>query len=297
MSQATLYVVGSINIDHVYRLSRLPKAGETLHALDYAASLGGKGANQAIAAARAGARVHMIGAVGADGAWVCERLAAEGIAIAGIDVLEGTTGHARIEVDARGDNRIVLHAGANHRLALESVRRSLAGARRGDWLVLQNETSAVTATAALGCELGLTVVYSAAPFVPAAAASVLPHVGLLAVNAIEAMQLSAHLGREPAALGVPMTLVTAGAAGARLHARDEVLDTPAWSVTAQDSTGAGDVFLGYLVAALARGCDAPGAMREAAAAAALQVTRPGAADAIPTRAEVLSFMAAAGEHD
>ncbi|MCC5862821.1 MAG: ribokinase, partial [Gammaproteobacteria bacterium] len=194
MSPAAIHVVGSINIDHVYRVARLAEAGETLHALGYATSLGGKGANQAIAAARAGASVHMIGAVGVDGAWARERLAAEGIGIDGIDVLEGTTGHARIEVDDRGENRIVLLAGANQCLVSASIRRALSRARPGDWLVLQNETTQVTETAALGRTLGMTVAYSAAPFVAEAVASVLPHVDLLAVNEIEAAQLRAHLG-------------------------------------------------------------------------------------------------------
>lgn len=290
MSESAVYVVGSINIDHVYRVSRLPEAGETLQALDYAASLGGKGANQAIAAARAGARVHMIGAVAADGNWARRRLAAEGISVDGVSVLEGSTGHARIEVDARGENRIVLYAGVNRQLHMADVRTALTGAQPGDWLLLQNETSLVVETARLGRAMGLKVAYSAAPFDPVAVFEVLEHVDLLAMNEVEADQLAGHPGRELETRAVPMQLVTAGARGASLHGEGMALEAPVWPVTAIDTTGAGDVFLGYLVSAFARGADAADALREAAAAAALQVTRPGTADAIPTRAEVRTWL-------
>lgn len=290
MPSAAVHVVGSINIDHHYRVSHLPQPGETLRALDYRASLGGKGANQAIAAARAGAAVHMIGAIGDDGAWTLERLAAEGISVTGVARLQGATGHARIEVDVRGENRIVLHGGANRQLELGAVRTALARARPGDWLLLQNETSLVVETARLARALGLQVAYSAAPFDASAVAEVLPQVDLLAVNEIEAGQIEAQLGRSLADIGLPLWLVTAGARGARLQGSGAAFDQPAWVVDPVDTTGAGDVFLGYLVAALARAATADEAMRQAAAAAALQVTRPGAADAIPLRTEVLAFL-------
>jgi ribokinase len=204
--------------------------------------------------------------------------------------IEGSTGHARIEVDARGENRIVLYAGANGRLDPQAVRTALARARPGDWLVLQNETNLVVETARLGKALGLKVAYSAAPFMPAAAAEVLVHVDLLAVNEVEAAQLEAHLGCDLADLKVPLRLVTAGARGASLRGDGLDLEVAAWEVDPVDTTGAGDVFIGYVVSALARGSEPATALREAAAAAALQVARRGAADAIPVRAEVLAFL-------
>lgn len=294
LASVAVHVVGSINVDHVYLLPYLPTPGETLHAMDYVCSLGGKGANQAIAAARAGAVVRMVGAVGDDADWILVQLAGEGICVAGVARSEGSTGHARIEVDAGGENRIVLHGGANRRLALSAIGTALARASPGDWLLLQNETNLVAETARLGRELGLRVAYSAAPFDAGAVVAALPYVDLLAVNEVECAQLAAHLGCEPDTLAVPLQLVTAGGQGAQLLGRGMRIQVPAWPVEVVDTTGAGDVFLGYLVAAMARGAAEDEAMREASAAAALQVSRRGAAAAIPARAAVLEFLEAAG---
>jgi len=284
-----VHVVGSINIDHVYRLSHLPAAGETLATLGYLRTLGGKGANQAIAAARAGARVRMIGAVGDDGRWTLEQLAGAGIDVAHVRTVTAATGHALIELDARGENRIIVHAGANHELEPAVIREALSSAEPGDWLLLQNETNQVVEAAALGRALGLRVAYSAAPFDAAAVEALLPELDLLAVNEIEAAALAARFGRDVALL--PVRLVTAGAAGARWYQGDEVVSVPAWPVAVVDTTGAGDVFLGHLIGTLALGLSRDEALSRASAAAALQVGRLGAAAAIPTVDEVEALRA------
>ena len=290
-----IHVVGSINIDHVYRLAHLPVAGETLAAQAYFRTLGGKGANQAIAAARAGAQVSMIGAVGEDGGWTRDALAAEGITVTGISEVGAPSGHARIEVDARGENRIIIHGGANRCLVLDQVRDALASARHGDWLLLQNETNLVAEVAALGVSLGMQVAYSAAPFEVIAVSEVLAYVHLLAVNELEATQLAGHLRCDIAALPVPLRLVTRGASGARLYDRQSVAELAAHCVNVVDTTGAGDVFVGYMLAGLAQGVSAERAFATANAAAALQVTRAGAASAAPRAAEVQAFLEACSE--
>jgi ribokinase len=239
----------------------------------------------------AGAEVRHAGAIGADGEWCRARLAAQGIDVTDLAVVEAATGHAVILVDDAGENVIVVHGGANHALTPELIGRAIGRARPGDWLLLQNETNLVVEAARAGHAAGLRVAYAAAPFDAGETAAVMPHVDLLAVNAVEAAQLAAHLGRAPEAFGVPMLLVTGGAAGARcLSARSE-LRQPAFPVVAVDTTGAGDTFLGYFLAGLDRGLPVARAMRVAAAAAAIQVTRPGAAAAIPDAAEVRAFLA------
>ncbi|MEM6489862.1 MAG: PfkB family carbohydrate kinase, partial [Pseudomonadota bacterium] len=254
--------------------------------------LGGKGANQAIAAARAGASVRLAGAIGPGAAWTLERLAEAGVDTGAVATLDTTTGHAVILVDRAGENRIVLHPGANRALDAATLDRLFAGARPGDWLLTQNETTLVAEAMARARALGLQTAHAAAPFEPEACAAVLPHTDLLAVNEGEAAALAAHLAVEAVALPVPATLVTHGARGATWRAEGGTQTVPAFAVTPVDTTGAGDCFLGYALAGLDAGLDAAAALRRAAAAAAIQVTRPGAGDAVPDAAEVDAFLAA-----
>lgn len=278
-----IWNLGSINIDHFYHLPHLPGPGETLAALSYVMGLGGKGANQSVAAARAGAKVHHIGAVGeADGA-VLDRLAAEGIDTFHIARVPGATGHAIISIDAAGENCIVIHPGANMALEASAVTAALADAAKGDILLLQNETSCQVEAARAGRDRGLRVICSAAPFDLASVQAVLPFIDILCVNAVEAAQLRAALGE----VSGTEIIVTLGAEGAEWRGRARV---PAFAVTPVDTTGAGDCFTGNIAAALDAGLSPEAAMRRAAAAAALQVTRHGTADAMPTAAETDAFL-------
>ncbi len=290
----TIFNLGSINIDHVYRVAHLPGPGETVSDLGYAQGLGGKGVNQSLAAAAAGARVHHIGAVGADGAWIVERLAAAGVDVADLATVAAATGHAVVCVDAGGENQIVIHGGANRALTVEQIDRALARARPGDWFLAQNETNLIAEGFARAQALGLKTAYAAAPFEAATAAGLIGSVDLLAVNEVEAGQLAAHLGTAADALPVPELLVTLGARGARYRARETVCEVAAFPVTPVDTTGAGDTFLGSFLAARDGGAAPEAALRQAAAAAALQVTRPGAADAIAAADEVAAFLAERG---
>jgi ribokinase len=283
-----IYNLGSINIDHVYRVPHLPRPGETVGALGYAMGLGGKGANQSVAAARAGARTLHIGAVGPEGRWAREQLDGYGVDVRHVAVGATPTGHAIINVDPAGENAIVTFAGANLVPDAACVAAALAKARPGDTLLLQNETSAQAEAAALAAARDLRVVYSAAPFEIASLRAVIGHVALVVMNAGEADALRAAFGALPA-----VTLViTRGAAGAEWIAPGSApLTVPAFPVTAVDTTGAGDCFTGTLAAALDAGAEPARALRRAAAAAALQVTRPGAAQAMPTLAEVDALLA------
>ena len=165
----TIFNLGSINIDHVHRVAHLPGPGETVADIGYASGLGGKGVNQSLAAA-AGARVHHIGAVGVDGGWIVERLAAAGIDVSDLTTVGAVTDHAIVCVDAGGENLIVIHGGANRALTVEQIDRALARARPGDWFLAQNETSLIAEGFARAQASGLRTAYAAAPFAAAAAA-------------------------------------------------------------------------------------------------------------------------------
>ena len=289
-----IYNLGSINIDHFYRLPHLPRPGETLAAGSYAQGLGGKGANQSVAAARAGARVHHIGAIGAEGAPMRAKMQAAGVECAQVADLPGATGHAIILLDAYGENSIVLYPGVNRDITPEAAIAALGSARPGDVLILQNETSAQVEAARFAREQGLFVVYSAAPFEAEAVRAILPYVDLLLLNALEAEQFAAATGQPVTAAGVPNVVITQGSEGADWHdcAGSERFSQPAFPTEVVDTTGAGDTFAGYLVAALAEGLAPRAAMRLAAAAGAVKVQRAGTADAIPARAEVEAFLTA-----
>ncbi|MGB8623644.1 MAG: ribokinase [Paracoccaceae bacterium] len=283
----TIYNLGSINIDYVYEVAHLPGPGETIAAPVHRSGLGGKGANQSVAAARAGAEVRHIGAIGEGGGWAVERLRGFGVNVDHVGEVPGPTAHAIIAVDPSGENAIILHAGANAAQSEARIAEALNSAGPGDTLLLQNETSHQVLAAKLGREKGMRVIYSAAPFSVDAVREVLPHVSLLALNAIEEAQLTEAIG----VLEVPEMIVTRGADGASWALRGaETVSVAAFPVSAVDTTGAGDCFIGTVAAALDRGAGREEALREAAAAAAIQVTRPGTADVMPARDEVLAFL-------
>lgn len=281
--------LGSINIDHVYQLPHLPVPGETLASSALTTGLGGKGANQSIAAAKAGADIWHLGAVGPDGGWCTDRLSREGVRTEFVATLDVPTGHAIINVDAAGENAIVLFEGANRALSKSMIDAALERFTKGDWLLFQNETNLTSYAAQQAQSLGMSVAYAAAPFDADAVRAVLDHVDFLAVNAVEAAQLSEALGVSVEALPLAKLLVTRGAEGADYRADGKVQAVPALRVDPVDTTGAGDTFLGYFLAGLDRGGTSMDALRLASAASALQVTRPGAADAIPALSEVENF--------
>ncbi|WP_209426293.1 ribokinase [Pararhodobacter sp. SW119] len=292
----TVFNLGSINIDHVYRVPHLPHAGETLAASDYAQTLGGKGANQSVAALRAGARLVHIGAIGAADGWTAAQLSALGIDLGTIARVEGPTGHAIIAVDPAGENSILIHPGANRLQDEDAIEAALSGAQAGDILLLQNETSHQVAAAKRAHEKHLRVFYSAAPFEMEALQAVMPHVTHLLVNAVEAAELCQAMDTRLEDLPLEGVVVTKGAEGAEwIAAGAAPIKVPAVAVEAVDTTGAGDCFAGSLVAALDDGMSPEQALRYAAAAAAIQVTREGTSTAMPDRGEVEALLATQGD--
>ena len=185
-----------------------------------------------------------------------------------------------------------IHGGANHALTLEFIQNALQNAQKGEWLILQNEVNLVPEIAHFAREKGMKICYSAAPFIESDALNMIDKIDLLAVNEGEASALSHAIGKDIHALSLPMLLITKGKAGAILHLAEEdnSITQNAFEVEAVDSTGAGDVFLGAFMAHFTKTADAQSSLKWATAASAIQVTRAGAANAIPSQAEIAYFL-------
>jgi len=293
-----LHVLGSLNIDRVYRLARALREGETQIALGYRVGAGGKGANQSLAAARAGARVRHIGCVGPDGRWLADNLAADGVDVGQVRETDAPTGHAAVLVDGGGGNAIVVDPGANLRVTPEQAREALAQAGPGDWLLLQNETSAVAEAMRLAHGAGLPVLFNFAPFRPEDVPSLpLGLADTLILNEREAEGLCGQAGAEGALSALASAypgatiLLTRGAEGAYAADRGGARRwrAPSPRVEAVDTTAAGDTFIGYWAAARLEGFGMQASLERACRAAALCVSRPGAAESVPFRHEVDAF--------
>lgn len=283
-----IWNLGSINADNFYYLRHLPKAGETIAAEDFRQGLGGKGANMSVAAARAGTRIMHIGAVGPDGKWAVERLLEYGVETQHIHMTSTPTGHANICVADDGENSIVLFAGANHAVTDRMIGAALSEASPGDFLLMQNETLGQEFAAPTAKTLGMRVAYAAAPFEADVVAQVLGNVDLLVLNQGEAAELETALGQSLDQLPVDDVIVTMGADGCKWVSNKGKSETyfPAYPVDAIDTTGAGDTFTGYLIAALDRRLTMPDAIILAMQASALMVMRQGTADVIPDLKEI-----------
>ncbi|MCF6273165.1 MAG: ribokinase [Rhodobacteraceae bacterium] len=285
-----IFNLGSINIDHIYNVPHFPAPGETLLSDSYSKGLGGKGANQSIAVSRAGGRVAHIGAIGDDALWTREILADAGADVSGIAVLESATGHAIINVDETGENCIVLFAGANVLVSEGQISTALASARAGDWFLLQNEVNNGPFAAKLARAKGLKVAYVAAPFNAEKVQAMLPFVDLLSVNEGEAAMVCAALGVSEDEIPVEKLLITRGGEGITYRDGANRFTQFVFKVEPVDTTGAGDTFMGYFMAGLDGGKAPQEALRMAAAAAALMVTKKGTAEAIPLMDEVAGFI-------
>jgi len=306
MTVPAIVVVGSLNADLVVHVPRFPVAGETISGEGFVLLPGGKGANQACAAARLGGVVAMVGQVGRDdqGGMLRESLRRAGVDVRLVDQDEqAATGVAIISIDATGENQIILAAGANGTFTPERLARALPLIRSASVLLLQLETplDTVMRAATEARAAGVTVVLDPAPArdVPdqllRLATYVTPNEGELArlVGAPVADEPSmADIDGQAARLiarGSTRVLAKLGARGARLITADGATEWPARHVTPVDTTAAGDAFNGAFAVALAEGADLYRAVRFATTAAAISVTRHGAQPSMPTRAEVDEF--------
>ncbi|WP_431023253.1 ribokinase [Halomonas sp. H5] len=285
-----LYNLGSINIDHVYRVPHLVRPGETLASRDYQRVLGGKGANQSLALARAGGRVTHWGRLGRSDAWALTPLEEAGVALGDIELVDAPSGHALIQVDDDGENAIILYPGANHGFATPTLEALIAKAEPGATLLLQNECNGLAAAMAAAKQRGLTLAFNPAPMDQAVGELPLESCDLLFVNRGEAAALAGLAETSPASallealaerLPEVELVLTLGADGVQYRHGETHLRLAAHRVEAVDTTAAGDTFIGAFLAARQAGADIETCLRRASTAAALCVQVPGAAPSIP----------------
>ena len=290
--------IGSLNLDYVYRVDHFVRPGETLAASHRAVHSGGKGLNQSVALARAGATVLHAGCVGADGGMLLEVLKDEGVDVSMLAVHESeASGHTFIQVTDDGENGILYYPGTNGRVTVESMLLALDACEKDDIVMLQNELPDTAGLIEAALERGLRTVLNPSPFDASLLKAPLERLYALIVNeteargfladeaeGVEAAGLMALLERRYPDVNLILTLGSRGACGRVPGA--EPFFVPAVKMKAVDTTGAGDTFAGYAVAALAAGEDLRTAMNRAAKASAISVTREGAATSIPRRSEV-----------
>ncbi len=289
-------VFGSMNIDKVYKLPALPEKGETLTCSGYEEHVGGKGLNQAVSLARAGAEVYMAGRVGADGRGLVEFLQDAGVNTDLVQISDTVTGHAVIEVDGGGQNQMILFPGANHEITAEYCDKVLESFGSGDLVLMEYETSCVEYMMEKAAKKGLIVAINPSPY--AEAVKDLPYgkTDIVIVNESEGQGIAETNDNDKAVKIIKQmteggaVIMTLGANGAIYSDSDITVKVPAFRVKAVDTTGAGDTFTGYFLKAYMDGADEKDALTRASAASAVAVKKVGAAETIPSAAEVDAFL-------
>lgn len=292
----TVFNIGSINIDHLYEVDHFVRPGETMSSTSYQQVLGGKGANQSVALAKAQADVKHVGALCRSDQHIFQQLKDYGVNTDNIDQVEVASGHAIIQLTPTAENSIILHAGANHCLTEDKIKSVLSAAKEGDWVLLQNETNLVAETLEWAQQVGAKVAFNPAPMDADLTRKVLSYIDLLIVNEVEAMDLAETDSIDEATKILPKqypdlaVMMTLGKDGVRYFSKQKDLQVDAFNVEAKDTTAAGDTFIGFCLAELERGSSYETAMRTACAASAIAVTRLGAAPSIPSLDEVKAFL-------
>ena len=287
---------GSLNLDLVYQMPHFVRAGETLSSLSFSRNVGGKGLNQSVALAKAGAQVYHAGLVGEDGEMLRSFLRDSGVDVRFVRTVDQPSGHAVIQVEPAGNNCIFLYGGANQCVTEEFIREALAPFGPGDFLLLQNEVNAIDRIIELAAERGMQVVLNPSPVAENLQKLPLDRVSWFILNEIEGAELSgetepdAILDKLAALYPHARFVLTLGGDGSVYAGGGERVAQRAFTVRAVDTTAAGDTFTGFFFAAAADGVGVPEALRRASKASAISVTRPGAAASIPALAEVLAAL-------
>ena len=288
---------GSLNIDKVYSVTHFVRAGETVASQKMEEFCGGKGLNQSVALAQAGARVFHAGAVGKeDGAMLLQMLQSKGVDTSYVSQLPCPSGHAIIQVDPNGQNCILLYGGANQQITREQVERTLADFKPGDYLVLQNEINGLDMLMGLAYAKGMTIVLNPSPMSEEILRLPLHKVSYFLLNEVEAADLCGEdkspedcLDHLVAQFPQGKFVLTLGSQGCLYRDAHLSIHQPACPVQPVDTTAAGDTFTGFFIAGIAAGEDVSTALEEATKAAAIAISRKGAAPSIPSRAETLTY--------
>ena len=287
---------GSLNIDHTYQLPHLVRPGETLASDSYHKSEGGKGFNQAVALAKAGQEVYLAGAIGQDGLFLRDYLQELGVHTEHLCVLDAPTGHAMIQLDKEGQNCIILFGGTNGMITEAMIDEVLADFGAGDYLLLQNEISHVDSIICAAHAKGMHIILNPSPMSPELLTWPLELVEWFILNEIEGADITGktqpeemldELLRRYPACHVVLTLGERGSVYADAAQRIDQSIVTAHTV---DTTAAGDTFTGYFIHALLQGEAIQQALKTAACASAITVSRPGAGRSIPAAEEVQAAM-------
>ena len=284
--------IGSLNIDYVYTVDHMVREGETLASSQLESFCGGKGLNQSIALSRAGVKVYHVGLVGEDGEMLLEACRSNGIDTTYLKQVEGKSGHAIIQVDKDAQNSILLYAGSNRKFTKEYIDEVLKDFQKGDMLLLQNEINLVDYIVELAYQKGLTIVLNPSPYNEYIEQIDMSKISIFLVNEVEAAQIA---GADNPNDVLPlmkekypdaMVILTLGDKGSIYQYKDEIIKQDAIKVKVVDTTAAGDTFTGYFLAGIIENRPVEEILKESAKAAAIAVSRKGAAVSIPYKNEL-----------
>ena len=283
---------GSINLDHVYQVDHIVQPGETLLAQTQNLFCGGKGLNQSIALAKAGAEVYHAGVVGEDGEMLLDALRAARVDIRHVRRAAGASAHTVIQVDRNGQNSIIVFSGENMHPSEADIDRILDDFGPEDAVLMQNELYNTPLMMRKAAEKGMTLIFNPSPVNQEMLSYPLETVSWFLLNEIEGEALTGEtipekiLDMLESKYPNSSVVLTLGKSGAWAIDRGQRFFQPAFNVMAVDTTAAGDTFTGFFLAAVGNGMPIPAALRRAAFASSIAVSRKGAADSIPTADEV-----------
>lgn len=288
--------IGSLNLDYVYNLDHIVQPGETESAESRNVFLGGKGINQSMALAKAGAEIYHGGLIGEDGQPFLDACQEYGVHAEYIRKIDAPTGHAIIQVDQKAQNCILLYGGANQMLTEEFVDEVLSHFEKGDVLLLQNEVNMLPYIVDRAYEKGMQIALNPSPFNEKLNAVDMKKISIFLLNEVEGGQITGLtepdevLDKMREMFPHAKIVLTLGKDGAKYAEGEDVYDQPIYPVEAVDTTAAGDTFTGYFLAGLIEGMPIPEILKMSAKASSIAVTRKGAVPSIPYRAEVVEAL-------
>lgn len=288
--------IGSLNLDYVYNLDHIVQPGETESAETRNVFLGGKGINQSMALAKAGAEIYHGGLIGEDGQAFLDACQEYGVHADYIRRIDAPTGHAIIQVDRNAQNCILLYGGANQMLTEAFVDEVLSHFEKGDVLLLQNEVNMLPYIVDKAYEKGMQIALNPSPFNEKLRAVDMNKISIFLLNEVEGGQITGLsepdevLDKMREMFPHAKIVLTLGKDGAKYAEGDEVCYQPIFKVEAVDTTAAGDTFTGYFLAGLIEGMPIPEILKMSAKASSIAVTRKGAVPSIPYRAEVMEAL-------
>lgn len=285
---------GSINIDNVYTLPHIVREGETLRSTNFKKYLGGKGCNQSIALAKAGALVYHAGNISRKDKWIKDKLKEFEINTDFINLVEIDTGHAIVQVSTNGNNAIIINSGANFSVTPKQIKNTISHFNPGDYILLQNEINLIPDIIDIAFENGLKIIFNPAPMNESIKNYPLKKVDLIILNEIEGQTLTEKtkpieiINQLKNDFQYVDLLLTLGGKGAIFSGLYGIVDISAEKVEVIDSTGAGDTFIGYFLREWINDVPIDTCLKKATKAAAISVTRKGSSDSIPFKYELVS---------